>query len=1075
MKIRIEKLRYFTITLAMGILTCAPITQAWQSDNGDSTYTNPPLYGDFPDPDIIRVGDDFYFVTTTFVNAPGLTLLHSQDLVNWEYMSHVIPRLEGSPKYDLEDGGFYRNGVFAPSIRFRDGTFYVAISPNGEGQRARIYYSDEPRGPWEYHELDRGAFDPALHFEPDGTAYLGTSGAWESGVTLHTLSTDCSRIIESRVIFHNRGAEGSKIIKRGDYYYVFQSVPGRLGMTVSRSKSLLDGEWETKNQIDDRTGGHQGALVDLPGGDWYGFVMVDSGAIGRMTKISPVFWEEDWPVWGTRDAPGRVPAAATKPIQGKPVKVLATSDDFNASELGLQWQWNHNPIDKNWSLSERPGYLRLKSTQSDGFWTARNTLTQKTWGPWGRGEVHLDLSGLKAGDHCGFGTLGKYSGNIAVNCAEDGGLFLSMQVHNHTGREGIDTETRVAREGFEGKEIWLRTETDFRTDQGTCSYSSDGETWKELGGPFKLAFDWRTGTFQGEQFAIFAYNFGAEGGFVDVNSYIFTGQQPEASSGVATFDQFRYSGVDHTATSTLESGHYRNPILAGFHPDPSICRAGDDYYLINSTFEYFPGLPIFHSKDLVNWKQIGHVIHRPEQLDYRGRRVSQGLFAPAITYHDGLFYVICTMIEGPGNFLVTAEDPAGPWSDPVLLNFNGIDPSLFFDTDGRAWLINNGGPEGPPQYSGHRAIWVQEFDAAEKRLIGPRKMLVNGGVDITEKPVWIEGPHIYKRGDWYYLCCAEGGTSSDHSQVIFRSEKPDGPYVPWEKNPIMTQRDLDGSVDGAVTCTGHADLVIGPDGNWWSVFLAVRPYKNGMSTMGRETFLLPVNWTEDGWPLILSPGERVPLTARTPNGVEARTDVPEPLNGSFSWTEDFEDENLSLEWIMVREPGETWWKVDTAGGKLALTPQAEKLTGSGNPSYLGRRVRHATYEATLALDVPKSLEVSSGLALHFNERHHFFLAARRTDGGVRIYVERAQAPPRSGRRQRPQPVQGEEIAGANLPTADKLELRIKVDENTAAFLYKTREGDWETLIDGVDASILSYTVPDGLFLGVTVGPHARVE
>lgn len=340
-----------------------------------------------------------------------------------------------------------------------------------------------------------------------------------------------------------------------------------------------------------------------------------------------------------------------------------------------------------------------------------------------------------------------------------------------------------------------------------------------------------------------------------------------AAPGPVTFESFTYTGRDEIAATPLPDGHYRNPILAGYYPDPSICRVGDDYYLINSTFAHFPGIPIFHSRDLVNWKQLGHVIDRPTQLNYDGLGITRGIFAPAITHHDGTFYVVCTMVGAGGNFLVTAKNPAGPWSDPIWLGFDGIDPSLFFDDDGRAWLVNNGEPpDNKPLYSGHRAIWIQEFEPAANKLIGPRSIIVNGGVDLSKQPVWIEGPHLYKKDGWYYLCCAEGGTSTAHSQVILRSRAPTGPFVPWEKNPILTQRDLDGNAPNAVTCTGHADLVIGPDNNWWSVFLACRPYAPDRWATGRETFLLPVKWTDDGWPQILPPGERVPLVAKAPVG-----------------------------------------------------------------------------------------------------------------------------------------------------------------------------------------------------------------
>ena len=303
---------------------CVP-PAAFAGDNGDGTYTNPPIYADFPDPDIIRVGEDFYFITTTFANSPGLTLLHSKDLVNWEYASHVVSRLDGDERFDLKQGGAYRHGMFAASLRYHQGTFYVAVTP--VGQNTRIYTSKDVKGPWAYHTLDREAFDPALFIEPDGRAYIATSGGWDGTVTLLELSSDLKTVTSARKVHYYKGAEGSKLVKRGEYYYLFNALPSKLALVVSRAKSLY-GPWETRTQIDDRSGGHQGALVDLADGSWYGFVMVDAGPIGRMTNISPVFWEDDWPVWGSREAPGRVPAVARKPIPGGPALGLGASDEL---------------------------------------------------------------------------------------------------------------------------------------------------------------------------------------------------------------------------------------------------------------------------------------------------------------------------------------------------------------------------------------------------------------------------------------------------------------------------------------------------------------------------------------------------------------------------------------------------------------------------------------------------------------------------------------------------------------------------------------------------------------------------
>ena len=277
----------------------------------------------------------------------------------------------------------------------------------------------------------------------------------------------------------------------------------------------------------------------------------------------------------------------------------------------------------------------------------------------------------------------------------------------------------------------------------------------------------------------------------------------------ARFDWFEYAGSDPVdSVSRLGPGDYRNPILQGFHPDPSITRAGDEYYLVNSTFAWFPGIPVFRSRDLVNWTQIGNAIDRPDMLDFGRLGLSRGVFAPAIEHHDGIFYILNTCVDCGGNFVITARDPAGPWSDPVWLpDLEGaIDPSLFFDDDGKAWIVNNGPPVGTPRYDGHRAIWIQEFDPRTLRTTGPRNVLVDGGVDPSTNPIWIEGPHIIKRDGHYFLICAEGGTAEGHSQVVLRGDRPTGPYTPYSGNPILTQRDLPRDRPFPITSAGHADF-----------------------------------------------------------------------------------------------------------------------------------------------------------------------------------------------------------------------------------------------------------------------------
>jgi alpha-N-arabinofuranosidase len=518
----------------------------------------------------------------------------------------------------------------------------------------------------------------------------------------------------------------------------------------------------------------------------------------------------------------------------------------------------------------------------------------------------------------------------------------------------------------------------------------------------------------------------------------------------------------------LPSGSYRNPILAGFYPDPSICRVGDDYYLVNSSFAWFPGIPIFHSRDLVHWTQLGHVLDRPGQLKLAGLGVSRGVFAPAISHHAGVFYVINTLVDAGGNFYVTAKDPAGPWSDPVWLpEIDGIDPSFFFDDDGRAYIVNNGPPpDNHPLYLGHRAIWLQEFDLERRQLTGPREIIVNGGTDLAKRPVWIEGPHLFKQDRWYYLICAEGGTGEEHSEVVFRSRALRGPYVPWERNPILTQRTLPADRPNPVTCTGHADFVEATDGAWWAVFLGCRPYERDCYNTGRETFLLPVSWT-DGWPLVLPPGQTVPMIGAAPQ-LPVSPAPAIPLNGNFTWRDDFAGPTLAPVWNFLRGPAAAWLSLTEPPGGLTLHPRADPLTGHGEPSFVARRQQNAHCTAITSLRFPAEAGVSAGLVAFQNETHHFFLGVRSRAGGAEVFLERTAGDENGGRPQT--------IARADLPapTPETIQLRLTVDGRTCSFSYAARPGEWRVLKENEDATILSTRVAGG-FVGTMLGLYARLD
>lgn len=528
-----------------------------------------------------------------------------------------------------------------------------------------------------------------------------------------------------------------------------------------------------------------------------------------------------------------------------------------------------------------------------------------------------------------------------------------------------------------------------------------------------------------------------------------------ANAEAVLFDWFEYRGNDRVFDQPLPKGSYRNPILAGFYPDPSITRAGDRFYLVNSTFAYFPGIPVFESDDLVHWRQVGNAIERPSQLNFDGLGMSRGVFAPAIEYHDGTFYVINTSVDSGGNFFVTAKNPAGPWSDPRWLRFDGIDPSFFFDDNGKAYVVNNDIPEGRPKYDGHRAIWIQEFDVARSELTGPRKMIIDGGTDLAKKPVWIEGPHIYKRDGWYYLMCAEGGTSVDHSEVIFRSRSPWGPYEGYAGNPILTQRDLPSDRPDPIVNAGHADLVEAGDGSWWAVFLASRPYDRKNYNTGRQTFLLPMTWKE-GWPVILEAGSAIPYVVQGPKFIAAGDQAP--LSGNYTWRDEFDRATPDPAWIQVRVPKKQWFHLQK--GALAIDPQPEALTTLGNPSFLARRQQHTTFDATTSLQLPRE-GVAAGLAAFQSEEYWYFLGARRAGGQIELFLEKCAAGKVTT------------IATSRIGSRRALQLRISGDGGRYDFSFDAGNG-WHVLVENDDATILSTEVAGG-FIGATVGPYARAD
>jgi len=546
----------------------------------------------------------------------------------------------------------------------------------------------------------------------------------------------------------------------------------------------------------------------------------------------------------------------------------------------------------------------------------------------------------------------------------------------------------------------------------------------------------------------------------------------------------RFSAFTYTGKSTLtpNQDEYLNPIIAGFHPDPSICRVGDDYYLVNSAFNYFPSLPIWHSKDLVNWTQIGNVLDRPSQFPMRGGAMDRGTYAPTIRFHKGTFYVVNTLVGSSlGNFYVTATDPRGPWSEPIKLQgIGGIDPDLFFDDDGKCYVTSCDDPVGQPLYNGHRAIKLQELDLEQTKPVGEKTVIIDGGTDLSQRPIWCEGPHIYKINGKYYAMCAQGGTSTAHTVVIFRADSVRGPYTPWDKNPILTQMDLPPNRPDPVTCTGHADLVQTQNNEWFAVFLGCQPYDRGFFNTGRQTFLLPVTWTTDGWPVILPPRTPVPLTVKKPN-LPASALASIPTTGNISYTDNFDTDTLAPRWVGIRLPTSQFYALNKSTNSLSLEPRPVRLSAQANPSFLGVRQQNNDFSVSVTLSAqPTTTTCTAGLAAFQNETHYYAINIK-IESGKLTEISLEQPAPAAGRgrgrgatsQSNAQPTSQPAPHATKLPDIlTNIELKFEVAGPITKCFYKAPGGDLTQIGPDLQSSFLSTDTAGG-FQGVTLGLFAH--
>lgn len=504
----------------------------------------------------------------------------------------------------------------------------------------------------------------------------------------------------------------------------------------------------------------------------------------------------------------------------------------------------------------------------------------------------------------------------------------------------------------------------------------------------------------------------------------------------------------------------KNPIMPGFYPDPSICAVGEDFYLVNSTFAYFPGLPILHSRDLVHWEQIGNAMHRESQLPLQGSGHSGGLFAPTIRYHGGIFYVICTNISHGGNYIVTAQNPEGPWSEPYYLEgAQGIDPSLFFDEDGKCYYMGTRpNPEGC-KYGGDWYIWTQELDLNAMKLIGEPKDVWNGAM---RNVIWPEGPHLYKKNGYYYIMHAEGGTGPDHAVTICRSRNLFGPYENNTCNPILTHRHL--GKEYPIRYVGHADLFETKNGEWYMVMLAVRQ-QDGYTTLGRETFLAKVVWEND-WPVVnplvgmLTEEVEIALPEWNPEtDKESYTyrnkDSVTVLGGSKDY--DFSTINkLGHEFLFLRNPRKDMYQLKEKEG-LWLTCGKETLKEEASPSYISIRQQHHNFLATakLVTDNLKGKE-RAGLALVQSNEYHLRIELDKDHAYV-ILCESGE----------------DRLLGECSIAGGVTEIYMRI-EGLQATMGTIENGKEFPVVSAVDIHVLSTEVAGG-FVGCTVGLYATAN
>jgi xylan 1,4-beta-xylosidase len=513
--------------------------------------------------------------------------------------------------------------------------------------------------------------------------------------------------------------------------------------------------------------------------------------------------------------------------------------------------------------------------------------------------------------------------------------------------------------------------------------------------------------------------------------------------------------------------YYSNPVITGMNPDPSICRVGEDYYLVTSTFGFFPGLPIYHSRDLVHWKLIGYGVDRPSQLNLIESKADVlNLFAATIRYHKGVFYIINTNTgrrDDNRNFIITATNPAGPWSDAHYIeDAPRIDPSLFFDDDGKAYYTGNDISENPV-FDKQRNIWTQEIDVNTWKLVGDKVVVVDPGENYKGLVLagkenllldFFEGPHVYKKDGKYYLLISHGGTFWEHAVSIWKSDSIFGPFTLDNKNPIVTNRDF--SHDSYLHHTGHADIVETQNGEWWMVLLATRPYGGDYTNLGRETCLVPLDWS-GVWPVVnpLGPIGRVMPIHRRPN-------LP-----NYPWPDEpirdnFDSKKLGLNWNFIQTPKEKWWNLEAPSGKLKINLRPEIIENTVNPSFIGRRQAHKSFTAITKMEFTSLSENEmAGMVITRDVSNHFQFVKTLKNGSQYLQLIRKEVVNDKS----------EKIIAETKVGSKAIYLKMEALEQLFTFSFSEDGKNWKILAKDEDGRLLSFGLGIGRFTGVFVGMY----